>query len=68
MSSRTPNQEKALAWYCQQHNLKPQLSAHPVYTFTNEKGGTEEHNIQHIVADWERWREEERKSNKRRTA
>jgi hypothetical protein len=68
MSSRTPNQDKALAWYCQTNNLKPQLSAHPVYFFTNEKGKTEERNIQHIVADWERWREEERKSNKRRTA
>lgn len=39
MSNRTPNQEKALAWYCEKNDLIPQLSIHPVYYFLDKRGG-----------------------------
>jgi len=64
MSSRTPNQEKALAWYCEKNNLRPQLSAHPVYYFLDKSDNESTRDIQHIVAEWKA----QRKNEKRRTA
>lgn len=54
MSSRTPNEEKALAWYCQEKGLIPQLSSHPIYNFIEKETGkkSEEH-IQNIVRGWQ---------------
>lgn len=73
MSTRTPNQEKALAWYCEEHNLMPQLSTHPTYYFVDKSTGEKsEKNIHSILREWEDWRsadkeqrKQERKDSKR---
>jgi hypothetical protein len=57
MSSRTPNQEKALAWFCQEKDYKPQLSTHPTYYFTTKTGKTVEHSITSIVLQWQKMRD-----------
>lgn len=62
MRVRTPNQEKALKWYCEKNNLKPQLSSHPVYYFINEYGKQVTANIQSIVREWD----DDRKAKKKR--
>lgn len=59
MSRRTPNEEKALAWFCQTNDYVPQLSAHPIYFFKHRKSGKEiEKHISAIRREWERWRED----------
>lgn len=65
MSSRTPTENKALAWYCEANNLIPQLSAHPVYFFRNRAGEESKILLEHIVQDYQRARKEEIKEAKR---
>lgn len=62
MSRLTLNQGKALTWFCDEKSLKPQLSSHPTYFFTNKKGEEVTHNIHNIVASWNRMRKEQEKS------
>lgn len=52
--TRTPNQNKALKWFCDKYRLKPQLSTHPTYYFRNENGDEVTHSIIHITAEWDR--------------
>lgn len=71
MSTRTPNQEKALRWFCETNELRPALSVHPKYDFYDHDGKLQTHHITHIVKAWEEQREidkKARKDEKRRTA
>jgi hypothetical protein len=67
MSSRTPNQNKALEWFCTERALFPQLSAHPIYYFKGKDGKEVNFNISTIVALWESSRKstKERAGNRR---
>lgn len=66
MSSRTANQDKALAWYCLEKEFSPQLSAHPVYYFTRKSDGkTVETNIHAITQEWEAMRKAEKRGRGR---
>lgn len=65
MASRTPNENKALRWYVENNGLRPQLSSHPYYYFTDTAGEQKRVNILHIVADWERWRKDEKRAKHR---
>lgn len=53
MSSRTPNQEKALRWFVETNDLVPQLSTHPVDYFKDREGNERKEYISHIVMNWE---------------
>lgn len=61
MPTRTPNQDKALKWFCEVNGLKPQLSSHPLYYFTDEDGNQQKHLMSHIMGDWERDRQEKKR-------
>lgn len=63
---RTPNMEKALRWFCEEYDLIPQLSTHPIYYFKDKDGVEEKHNIFVIVGAWERMRKEEKRDAKKR--
>lgn len=64
-SSRTPNQEKALKWYGEKYQLRPQLSAHPVYYFVEKSSGNHiTRNILHITREWD----DDRQASKRRNS
>jgi hypothetical protein len=39
MELATPRQRRAFAWFCQVNNLRPELSAHPNYRFTDRSNG-----------------------------
>jgi len=56
MSRRTPNEEEALAWYCKEKDLCPQLFSHPVYYFLNREGKEVKANIVHILSAWKKAR------------
>lgn len=64
MPSRTPTENKALAWYCEENNLIPQLSTHPTYYFRDREGNESRREIEHILADYNRMREAKRKGKK----
>lgn len=66
MTSRTPHEEKALAWYCQQTGLMPQLSTHPTYYFRDREGNETHREIEHIVADFKREKLANRKGKQSR--
>lgn len=65
---RSPLQDKAIAWFAEQNGLKPQMSAHPVYYFVDENGVEQHHNILNLVAQFERWRVENKRSERKRGA
>ncbi len=54
MSKRTLNQERAIAWYCQEHHLVPQLSTYPLYYFRDKNGKEHGALLEHIVMNWKR--------------
>lgn len=60
---RTPNQDKALGWYLEKHNLMPQLSTHPVYYFVDKDGNKSQDNIHNILGAWEKMRKQEKKND-----
>ena len=66
MSLRTPRQERALTWYCKTNGLIPQLSAHPEYRFRDRQGNESERSITHILADYDKAKEEEKNQERKR--
>ena len=60
-SKLKPSQWKAMQYYIEKHNLKPQLSAYPIMQFLNEKGESEAHHIDHIVMEYNRDKKEAKK-------
>lgn len=61
---RTPNEDRALAWYMKQNNLKPKLSAYPIYYFDNEAGEEESVNVVSLVPQFKAWRKEQKNANR----
>lgn len=71
MGRRTPNEEKALAWYCEVNDLIPQLSTHPICYFRDKDGNEVSARLEHIVMNWETSRKDAariKKLEQRRTA
>ena len=62
MSQRTPNDDKAIAWYCKENNLIPQLSTHPTYNFVHRETREESSvSLMNIRARYEAHMKESRK-------
>lgn len=64
--NRTLKQDRAISWYCQTNNFKPQLSTHPVYFFKDSEGNKIEVHLSVIVHEYERAQNEERQNKRRR--
>lgn len=62
MPGLKPNEEKALAWYCQMNGLVPQLSTYPTMYFLNRSGEEHKREMWQIVLEWEAWRKEEKRN------
>lgn len=62
---RTPNQEKALWWYAQEHGLIPQLSTHPYYYFKDSEDNERKVHIFNITLEWEHMRKETKRGKGR---
>ena len=60
----TAKQSKAFAWYVQKNKLRPELSAHPLYRFSDQGGGITEVQLDEIVILHATFLEEERMSKK----
>jgi hypothetical protein len=60
MGKLKPSEGKALAWYCEEHTLKPQLSVYPIFRFKDNDGKITEVHIDSIRLRWERWRKEQK--------
>lgn len=52
--ARTVLQNRALAWYCKEHDVIPQLFTHPVYYFRDRQGNETSALLEHIVQNYQR--------------
>lgn len=56
---------RALLWYAEAHDFKPQLSATPKMYFKNNKGKLVTVELPTIKNEYERWKAEDRKERDR---
>lgn len=65
MAKLKPTQMKAIAWYAERENLRPELSTSPTIYFTHKLTKEKKTvSIDFIVPAWERWREEQKRKKK----
>lgn len=57
----TASDYKAINWYCQSYDLKPQLSAAPLMRFSNTKGEHITAELETIKAEYHAWNEDDKK-------
>lgn len=57
-----PTHYKAIDWYCQEHNYRPELSAVPTMRFTDKATGKKvERDLEGILLAYGQWKEEDKK-------
>lgn len=56
---------KAIKWYAETYDLKPQLSAPPTMYFKDAQGREVTHNLGAIVLEWSQWNENDQKDRAR---
>ncbi len=60
MPKYTPTELKAIAYHCQQHNVKIQISAWPHMYFKDDKGTETKEYLPHLLDRYKNKKKEER--------
>lgn len=63
--SLTARDYKAIEWYIETNNLKPQLSAPPTMYFIDADGNEVTKSLEAIKLEWSAWNEEDKRARAR---